>query len=71
MDEPFNGYRLDRTAFSVVGLHDQGDEHLYWHTQPPDERLRALEFLRYHAYGYDPIADRIPRVLEVAQRPPR
>ncbi len=71
MDEYFNGYRLDRSALSVVDMDRANHEHLYWHAQTPDERLRALEFLRYYAYGYDPFADRIPRVLEVLERPAR
>jgi hypothetical protein len=58
--------RLDRTFFSV-GTFDDDDARSYWRTRTPDERLAALEFLRQVMYGYDPVSDRIQRVLEVAE----
>ncbi|GJQ25025.1 MAG: hypothetical protein HBSAPP02_00570 [Phycisphaerae bacterium] len=61
-----NSYRLDRTAFSVVSLDEQDDEGLYWRGKSPDERLRALEYLRRMAYGNAATA-RLQRVLSVAQ----
>jgi len=68
MDEPFNGFRLDKTAFSVRDLHDPDDSHTYWWDKTPQERLAALEYLRYHAYGYDPTTDNVPRILRVVER---
>jgi len=68
MTEPFNGFRLDKTAISVRGLHDPDDSYKYWWDKTPQQRLAALEYLRYHAYGYDPTTDDVPRVLRVIQR---
>jgi hypothetical protein len=69
---PLDAIRLDKTAFSVVSL-DQADadDKAYWREQSPQARLEALELMRQVMYGYDPISDRIERVLEVVKRPPR
>jgi hypothetical protein len=68
---PLESIRLDKTAFSVVRLEDESDEKEFWRTQPPAARLEALELMRQVMYGYDPISDRLERVLEVIERPPR
>jgi hypothetical protein len=69
---PLDAIRLDKTALSVVPL-DQADalDKAYWRAQSPQARLEALELMRQVMYGYDPISDRIERVLEVIRRPPR
>jgi hypothetical protein len=59
-------YKLDRSAFSVVSLAEQDDEGAYWATRTPEERMRALEYLRRMAYG-DAATGRLQRVLTVAQ----
>ncbi len=64
-------YKMDKTAFSVVSLHDESDEKAYWLSKMPEERLQALEFLRQIAYDYDPSATRLQRILTVAKRAPR
>ncbi len=64
--DALNGYRLDRSALSV-GTLDDNEERDYWHRQTPDERMRALEFLRQVHYGYDPTTCRLQRVLEVVE----
>ena len=58
---------MDKTAFSVVSLHDDSDEKAFWSTQTPAARFEALEFLRQVAFNYDPTTTRLQRVLEVAQ----
>jgi len=58
---------LDRSAFSVTTLSDQSDDRAYWQSQSPAQRLAAVEQLRQLNYDYDP-AERLQRVLEVAQR---
>lgn len=63
--------RLDRTAFSVVALHDNSHERDFWQTKTPQERLEALEYLRRTAYGHDAATARLQRVLEIAQREKR
>ena len=61
---------LDRSAFSVTTLSDQSDDRAYWQSQSPEQRLAAVEQLRQLNYDYDP-AERLQRVLEVAQREER
>jgi hypothetical protein len=61
---------LDRSAFSVTTLSDQSDDRAYWQSQSPAQRLAAVEQLRQLNYDYDP-AERLQRVLEVAQREER
>ena len=59
-------FRLDRSAFSVVPLDEQDDDGAYWHDKTPEERMRALEYLRRMAYGNAATA-RLQRVLSVAE----
>lgn len=66
-DEPM--FRLDKTAFSVVSLHDDSDEKAYWQTRTGQERMEALEYLRRVAYGHAAATARLQRVLEVVERP--
>ena len=69
---PFEAIRLDKTAFSVVSLEEaDAIDKAYWATQSPESRLEALELMRQVMYGYDPISDRLERVLEVVRRAPR
>lgn len=60
-------FRMDKTAFSVVSLHEADDDVEFWRTKTPQERLRALEFLRQTLYGYDHTTARLQRVLTVAK----
>jgi hypothetical protein len=64
---PAQPYKMDKTHFSVAALTDESDERQFWHSVTPEERLRALEFLRQVMYGYDPTTARLQRVLEIAQ----
>lgn len=59
--------KMDKTAFSVVSLHDEPDEKAYWLSKTPQERLAALELMRQIMFGYDPVTDRMERVLEVVE----
>lgn len=58
---------IDRTAFSVAHLSEQGDEKAYWASKPHWERILAVELSRRAVYGYDPSSTRLQRVLEVTQ----
>jgi len=51
MTDAQDWFRLDRSAFSVVSLDEQDDDGAYWHDKTPEERVRALEYLRRMAYG--------------------
>jgi hypothetical protein len=66
MTDSRDDYRLDRTAFSVVPLDEQDDDGAYWATKTPEERMRALEFLRWMAYG-DAATARIQKVFSVGK----
>jgi hypothetical protein len=59
--------KLDRSAFSIGRLTDESDEKAYWLSRTPQERLRQMEILRRINYG-NRAADRLQRVLEVAER---
>lgn len=61
-----NHTSFDFDAFSV-GTFDDDDSGRFWQAATPDERLAAVEFLRQVVYDYDPVSDRIPRVLEIAE----
>lgn len=60
-------FRMDKTALSVASLFDVSDEKEYWLSRTPEERLRAVEFLRRIAYGHDRTSGRLQRVLEVVE----
>ena len=66
MSTPGRSYKMDKAVFSVAALSDESDETEFWHAATPQERLRALEFMREIMYGYDPASTRLQRLLEVA-----
>jgi hypothetical protein len=69
---PLDTLRLDKTAFTVVGLKEaDAIDRAYWKAQSPRARLQAVEFMRQVMYGYDPLSDRVARVFEVIRHPPR
>ena len=57
--------RVDRTAFSVVSLHDEDGDLQYWLSRTPEERLEALEIMRQIVFGYDSETARIEKVIEI------
>lgn len=59
--------QIDREAFSVTSLSGQSDNRAYWQSKSSEERLAAVEQLRQLNYDYDPTAERLQRVLEVAR----
>ena len=64
-------FKLDKRAFSIGTRGEEPDDRAYWLSRPPGERFAAMELMRQINYDYDPITDRIQRVLEVVQRPRR
>ena len=66
-----NEIRLDRTKLEVVNLSEldrkDAEDVEYWRKQPIARRLEAIERLRQISYGYDPVADRLPRRLEIVK----
>ena len=62
--------RIDRSAFSVVSLHEQdAEEAWFWRAKTPHERLEGVELTRQMLYGYESATARLQRVLEVVERP--
>jgi len=58
-------FQLDKSIVSLCSLGEDGDTKAYWLSKTPLERLESLEFLRQTLYGYDPVNDRVQRVLTV------
>ncbi len=67
MTDRIGSYQMDKTTLSVATVTAQDRDDPYWHTQPPHERLRALEFLRQVMYGYDSTTARLQRVFAVRE----
>jgi len=65
-------FKMDKDTFSVLSSFEKADEadKTYWHSKTPQERLEALELMRQINYDYDPVTDRLQRVLEVAEFTP-
>jgi hypothetical protein len=60
--------RVDRTALTIVDLHDESGAVEYWMSQPPLKRFEAMEFLRQLVHPYDPMPPRLPRVFTIVER---
>jgi hypothetical protein len=67
-----DAFRVDKETFSVLSSFEEADaaDKAYWHSKTPQERLEALELMRQINYGYNPVTDRLQRVLEVAELTP-
>ena len=65
-------FKMDKATFSVLSSFEKADEahKTNWHSKTPQERLEALELMRQINYDYDPVTDRLQRVLEVAEFTP-
>lgn len=60
-------FTFDKTALAVARLGEEPNDVAHWLSRPADERFAAIEMMRQINYAYDPIADRIPRLLEVVE----
>ena len=63
-------FKMDKKIISITSLFEESDEKEYWLSKTPQERLAALELMRQINYGYNPITDRLQRVLEVVRLTP-
>ncbi|HFA50132.1 MAG TPA: hypothetical protein ENJ95_14070 [Bacteroidetes bacterium] len=45
--------RLDRTRFKIQSFQEADDQHQYWLTKTPVERLQAAYYLISVAWGFD------------------
>ena len=62
-------FKMDKATFSVLSSFEEADEvdKAYWHSKSPQERLEVLELMRQINYDYDPVTDRLQRVLEIVE----
>lgn len=60
-------YTMDKTCFSVGSFDEESDEKAFWLSKTPQERIQALEYMRQMLYGYNPITDRLQRILTVVE----
>ena len=65
MSRLIDSWRMDRTAWSVETLAQQGKDRAYWLTRDPAERLAAIELARQIHYRYDPSTTRLQRVYSI------
>ncbi len=59
--------KIDKTSFSVVTGINHADDVAYWHAVSPSKRLQSLEIMRQINYGYDPVTDRLQRILTIVE----
>jgi hypothetical protein len=62
--------RINRRKISITSLLDQSGDKVYWLSQTPYQRLKAVETLRQINYGYHKSSARLQRILEIAERAP-
>jgi hypothetical protein len=62
-----NSLKIDKSVITVASPGDVSQDRAYWHSRTPQERLAVVEYLRVMNYGYDPVADRLQRVLTVSE----
>ena len=60
--------RINRRKISITSLLDQSGDKVYWLSQTPYQRLKAVETLRQINYGYHKSTARLQRILEIAER---
>jgi len=64
-----DSYKIDTSTFQISELTalSESDKE-YWLNRSPRERLEALEFLRQQMYNYDPVTQRLQKVLTITER---
>jgi 4-alpha-glucanotransferase len=65
-NDPLAAVRMNKSVFTI-GTLDEDDTRAYWASRTVEERLEAMELMRMINYGYNPITDRLQRVLEVVE----
>lgn len=66
MDKQLDNIKLEK-VFSHASLNDKDNDVEYWRSKTPEERFEAIELLRQIFYNYDPVTDRLQRVVESAK----
>ena len=60
-------FKIDKSAFSIGSIHDEGDEKEYWLSKSPQERIEAIEIMWQIIYGYNPSTNRLQRFFEITE----
>ena len=60
-------FKIDKSAFSIGSIHDEGDEKEYWLSKSPQERIEAIEIMWQIIYGYKPSNDQLQRFFEITE----
>ena len=65
-----SSFKLEKTI-TAFESHEESKaaERAFWHSMTPLERLEAAELMRQINYGYDPLTDRVQRVLTIIEHP--
>ena len=66
MENSLKNLKIDRSIFTVDT--DQEKAVTYWRHKTSEERWQGIEALRQMFYAYDPVTDRVQRVLEVIKQ---
>lgn len=59
-------FRLDKTAIKKVKLGQEVSSFVYWQTQPIENRISAIEFLRKQVNGTQSRLQRVYRITKQA-----
>ena len=57
---------MNKRIFKVTSLRESDDDH-FWKNKTHLERLLGLEKLRRIMFGYDPLTQRLQRILKITQ----
>lgn len=56
---------MDKSFFQITSIRQKEDD--FWKDRSYSERIEALEELRRIIFGYDPITERLQRILAVTE----
>ena len=62
--------RMDRTSIELSSFdspEDDARDLVFWRSLTPRERIEGIEFIRQSFYKYNPISERLPRLLEIVE----
>ena len=65
-NDPLAAVRMDKSVLTF-GTFDDDDTRVFWASRTVEERLEAMELMRMINFGYNPITDRLQRILEVVE----
>ena len=61
-----SSFKFDKAVISIGTREElEAAERAYWLSKTPLERLEATELMRQINYGYNPLTDRVQRILRI------